>query len=623
MKNFDLDYMQQNGEMKKTLSRKEYDEQMALKFKAMEQDRHEELSAKAKEEFAGKTEEEKQQTMNEITGEENVQKKPLTYELVNAVKQHKDITLYAIASTGLEVKEKRQAMRTAEGMKEKIIAKDEPTFFKAETYTYNGEKYIPKDSIALFMKASEEVVRRALEQAKNGGYDVFENAEFDLPAYLNGENVHSKEEASEMIGKYLTEHPGVTLYYGVFHENMLRENGYPISEEAIDLNQIMREQGTYGTASLPNCVNKIVGITNKEDKMELKSTSEKLIANVVCINQILSENMDHAPKFMVQEEALDKFSDPHKAALLEANEKVSIEVMSRRRRVNNMEQKREMLRNREGMPERRTLGGSEVPFARRRRAEVQAEAQNRTEEEKEISAADLRAMSPDILGQIDMAMKEQKDMAQKENIVNNNAAENDMQSFFESEPVKSKPVKAAGRKEDAPQKTADVLNAIPEHNISGLLQALETQNKLLAERNILSMKQNEIEQNKIAEMQKQTELMEQQAKNMEKMLALMDNLTKIYSERDVSRLKVEEPVKHEEARQQSMQRSNGQMQFVRRTPRQPIRTAQDARENKLGGSMSELISGIENPQAEDLDLTKGNVQKNFHRQKEDDELTNP
>ena len=66
MKNFNASYMQENGTAKKTLSRKEYDEQLALRFAAAEEKRHEEASAKAKAEFAAKSEEEQQKTMNEF-----------------------------------------------------------------------------------------------------------------------------------------------------------------------------------------------------------------------------------------------------------------------------------------------------------------------------------------------------------------------------------------------------------------------------------------------------------------------------------------------------------------------------------------------------------------------------
>jgi hypothetical protein len=356
MKNFNVDHMQENGTAKKTLSRKEYDEQLKMRFAAMEDEKHEKLSAQAKEEFEQKTEAEKQEFMNTINDVEN---KPLTYDLIKALEEHKDLTFYCLATTGLNTADKKKTIKNGNGYEERFIQKDEPTYFMAETYHYDERQkaYVPSDSIAVFIEASKEVVDRAIEQANAGGYDVFANADFNLDDYLAGKNVKTKDEAKAAIGEYFDKaSSGIVLCYGEFHDNMLRGNDFPIPEDSLDLNRVMGEQGTFGTASLGKCVNQILK-TDKTNALDLFSTTEKLAADVICLNKIASLEMDEPVKIQVREELIDKFSDKDRELILGADESVRLTVKPRirQRRPMGPDNMRERLHRRDmghNIPER-------------------------------------------------------------------------------------------------------------------------------------------------------------------------------------------------------------------------------------------------------------------------------
>lgn len=347
MKNFNASYMQENGTAKKTLSRKEYDEQLALRFAAAEEKRHEEASAKAKAEFAAKSEEEQQKTMNEFADVEN---KPITKRLAEGYARHEDITFFAVATTGLNTEDKTKAVKKADGQLDRIlIPKDEPTLFKAETYTYNEAKgaYTVSDSISIFIEATDTVVQRAIQAAQDGGYDVFANADFVLEDYLAGNDVLPKDDARAQIANYLNKQSGMIVCYGAFHESILKSNAFPTAEGSLDLNRAMVEQAKFGRASLVSCFNQILK-KEKDDKLELASTTEKLIADAVCLNYLMSDFGKTVP-FLANEESLSKFSDKDRQVLGDADESVRIVAEERRRARSRAEmaEARRRLRDRE------------------------------------------------------------------------------------------------------------------------------------------------------------------------------------------------------------------------------------------------------------------------------------
>ena len=360
MKNFNASYMQENGTAKKTLSRKEYDEQLALRFAAAEEKRHEEASAKAKAEFAAKSEEEQQKTMNEFADVEN---KPITKRLAEGYARHEDITFFAVATTGLNTEDKTKAVKKADGQLDRmLIPKDEPTLFKAETYTYNEAKgaYTVSDSISIFIEATDTVVQRAIQAAQDGGYDVFANADFVLEDYLAGNDVLPKDEARAQIANYLNKQSGMIVCYGAFHESILKSNAFPTAEGSLDLNRAMVEQAKFGRASLVSCFNQILK-KEKDDKLELASTTEKLIADAVCLNYLMSDFGKTVP-FLANEESLSKFSDKDRQVLGDADESVRIVAEERRRARTRAEmaEARRRLRDRE-----HEANQPDAPFSRR------------------------------------------------------------------------------------------------------------------------------------------------------------------------------------------------------------------------------------------------------------------
>ena len=574
MKNFDVTHMQENGIQKKTLSRKEYDEQLQLRFAAMEDEKHEQLSARAKEEFEQKTEEEKQEFMNEIN---DVQNKPLTYDLMKSIEEHKDITFFCIASTGLNTEDKEKAIKGKNGYEKKFIRKDEPTLFMAETYAYQDGLYVPKDSLSLFIEASKEVVDRAIQSAEAGGYDVFANADFNLPEYLAGKDVIVKEKAKEVIGSYFDKvSDGVVLCYGEFHENMLRGNDFPIPEDTIDLNRVMGEQGTFGTASLNKCVNQILH-TDKDTMLELKSTSEKLVADALCLNKIMSIELKKPAKFQVKEENIDKFSDKDRETLLSADADFGLEIKTkvrqrRPRTPDQVAQMKERIRSRGGEAPVRASRGSEAPLnhegeaptrvSRTARAE---EAVKEAPERPELPVPEVHEKMLSKSGFTRRHPKEERPAAtpaanKQESKKASVQSPEEWLDFFDSskdDVAVMATLNAGGvddffgdqdsgsrdeKKVEAPVMTAQNMQAMQASGFAMLANAILEQNKLLQERNELSMKQHELETSKYAEMQKQTELMERQSKQMEQLTVLMDNLTKVYSKSDVERMQVEKPV---------------------------------------------------------------------------------
>ena len=659
MKNFKAGYMQENGSAKKTLSRKEYDEQLQLKFAQMQEEKHEEASEKAKKEFAEKTDEEKQEFMNSLV---DVDKKPLTYEMMKAIEDHKDITFYAVASTGLNTEDKTKVVKGADGKAEKItIAKDEPTYFKAETYTYEKGAYVPKDSAAFFIEASKEVVDRALDNADK--YDVFANSDFIKEDYLAGKNVTGKEEAKTKIHEYFEKQNGVTISYGAFHENMLRGNDFPIPEESMDLNRIMAEQGKYGTASLNACTNQILG-ANGDNKLTLSSTSEKLVADVVCLMKLASEH-EKEIKFMIREESIDKFSDHDRETLFAADEKVRPDIMPRPRRERTPEERERLQRRLRGGREerevaprgfvrreprreeprreepvgfvRRTPVTEEKPrgFVRREQApSVQtppvqtppvqmSSEQIQPAEPVKTPVAEIPKKAPDIdktpiqdvhdelddfFSDQDMhvaiqAEKQAEQQAEKQVVLQKREEERLEEKRAEEQEKEQS--EEQSKEQEVSEKIAQTVTAA---GIEVLVKALVEQNKLLQERNELSMKSNEIEQIKVAELQKQTELMEQQAQQMAKLTLLMDNLTKLYSRPDAERLQVEEK-----------QRMPG--------PETRTENIQPASRNVPGGAMkgslSAIIKGVENPEAQEMDINAERRRIRPDRLKEDDDIGKP
>ncbi len=714
MKNFKANYMEENGTAKKTLSRKEYDEQMKLKFAAMEDEKHEQLSEKAKEEFANKSDEEKQKTMNEIIGEDNVEKKPLTYELMKAVEERRDLTFYVVSSTGLNTADKQKVIKGADGKAEKItIAKDEPTLFKAESYTFDKEKdaYVPKESAAWFIEASQDVVQRALDNADK--YDVFANADFDKDAYLSGKDVMSKEDAKAKIAEFFEKQEGLTIAYGAFHDNVLRGNDFPIPKESLDLNRVMVEQGKYGTASLGGCVNQIIGAQN-ENKLALASSTEKLIADIVCVMKLASEK-EKDVKFLIDEKNVDKFSDKDRETLFAADEKLRPEIMPRPRRERTPEQNERLqrrLRNgrteadreESGMPRgfvrreprreeaepargfvrrqpkiEENIETKEAPahrgFVRReppKTAEVKSEEKETVKKDvvlpsepvnkerpvaKQVVSADtasLRDIQDDlndffsdqdeknkdtkeefVKQQADQSNEQQKTVLEKQQIefVKQQADQSNerQKAVLEKQQIeaqKAEVQRAAQQKAEeqevleekrteeerrvAEEQQKDPITAVMEGvSMAALVKAVMEQNKLLQERNELSMKSNEIEEQKIAEMQKQSELMEQQALYMKKLTTLMDNLTKLYSIKDVEQLRVE-PDRPKET----------EIPERRRMPSRRVVAEDRDAQTGVRGKLDQVFKGVENPEAEDMNVEapKPNLRG---RIKDDDDIGKP
>ena len=661
MKNFKAGYMQENGSAKKTLSRKEYDEQLQLKFAQMQEEKHEEASEKAKKEFAEKTDEEKQEFMNSLV---DVEKKPLTYEMMKAIEDHKDITFYAVASTGLNTEDKTKVVKGADGKAEKItIAKDEPTYFKAETYTYNDERgaYIPKDAAAFFIEASKEVVDRALDNADK--YDVFANSDFVKEDYLAGKNVTGKEEAKAKIHEYFEKQNGVTISYGAFHENMLRGNDFPIPEESMDLNRVMAEQGKYGTASLNACTNQILG-ANGDNKLTLSSTSEKLVADVVCLMKLASEH-EKEIKFMIREESIDKFSDHDRETLFAADEKVRPDIMPRPRRERTPEERERLQRRLRGGREEREVAPRgfvrreprrEEPVGFVRRTPVEQETKPRgfvyreperqalqTSQEPSVQASsvqvppvqksseqiqptekavetpksvetsniqDVRDELDDFFSDQDMHAAIQAQQAEKQEAQQEAVLQKREEKRLEeqrAEEQKNEQHEEQSKEQEVSEKIAQTVTAA---GLEVLVKALVEQNKLLQERNELSMKSNEIEQVKVAELQKQTELMEQQAQQMAKLTLLMDNLTKLYSKSDAERLQVEE--------KQIIHKMSG---TEMRADIQPA--SRNVPGGAMKGSLSAIIKGVENPEAQEMDINAERRRIRPDRLKEDDDIGKP
>ncbi len=650
MKNFSVEHMEANGSSKKTEERKKTDEQLQMKFAAMEDERHEKLSAEAKAEFEKKTDAEKQEFMNSINDVEN---KPLTYDVVQALKEHKDITFYCIASTGLNTEDKTKTIKGANGYEKRHIIKDEPTLFKADTYTFDADKgaYMPKDSVSVFIEASKEVVDRAIQSAEAGGYDVFANADFNLPEYLAGRDVKSKDDAKAIIAKCFENASGIVLCYGEFHENMLRGNDFPIPADSIDLNRVMGEQGTFGTASLNKCINQILK-TTKDNALELKSTSEKLIADVICLNKIASLEMDEPVKFLVNEEVIDKFSDKDRGTILD-NEENNIEVMPRMRRRAAMGADRESIRTRrvrEGVDDARE-SSRHIP-SKERTADNNDKSSESTPNGfvRRVPKGDAKLSKPaktqlpegyqpanpfsffDTVEETDIpeisteeieaviSEKAEKAETEKTNKTPEKDFVDDFDDFFsdqiaeqkkETKPKTKKEaktvetVKTGSDASSEPQSKDEIV--MPELNLSRenkealqsaglnfLIQAIMQQNELLKERNTLSMKQNEIESQKVAEMQRQSELIEQQTKQMEKLTMLMDNLTKVYSRADVENLRMDAPIvpKTEPAVQAMPLRQAGPMPMRQRTPgasfvrRTPRESVAEEREGSIERQMA-------------------------------------
>lgn len=691
MKNFKANYMEENGTAKKTLSRKEYDEQMKLKFAAMEDEKHEQLSEKAKEEFANKSDEEKQKTMNEIIGEDNVEKKPLTYELMKAVEERRDLTFYVVSSTGLNTADKQKVIKGADGKAEKItIAKDEPTLFKAESYIFDKEKdaYVPKESAAWFIEASQDVVQRALDNADK--YDVFANADFDKDAYLSGKDVMSKEDAKAKIAEFFEKQEGLTIAYGAFHDNILRGNDFPIPKESLDLNRVMVEQGKYGTASLGGCVNQIIGAQN-ENKLALASSTEKLIADIVCVMKLASEK-EKDVKFLIDEKNVDKFSDKDRETLFAADEKLRPEIMPRPRRERTPEQnerlqrrlrngRTEVDREESGMPRgfvrreprreeaepargfvrrqpkvEENVETKEAPahrgFVRReppKTAEVKAEEKETVKKDvvlpsepvnkerpvvKQVVSADTASLQDiqddlnDFFSDQDEKNKDTKEESAKQQADQSNEQQKAVLEKQQIEAQKAEVQRAAQQKAEeqkvleekraeeerraAKEQQKDPIAAVMEGaSMAALVKAVMEQNKLLQERNELSMKSNEIEEQKIAEMQKQSELMEQQALYMKKLTALMDNLTKLYSIKDVEQLRVE-PDRPKET----------EIPERRRMPSRRVVAEDRDAQTGVRGKLDQVFKGVENPEAEDMNVEapKPNLRG---RIKDDDDIGKP
>ena len=664
MKNFKAGYMQENGSAKKTLSRKEYDEQLQLKFAQMQEEKHEEASERAKKEFAEKTDEEKQEFMNSLV---DVEKKPLTYEMMKAIEDHKDITFYAVASTGLNTEDKTKVVKGADGKAEKItIAKDEPTYFKAETYTYDDERkaYVPKDAAAFFIEASKEVVDRALDNADK--YDVFANSDFIKEDYLAGKNVTGKEEAKAKIHEYFEKQNGVTISYGAFHENMLRGNDFPIPEESMDLNRVMAEQGKYGTASLNACTNQILG-ANGDNKLTLSSTSEKLVADVVCLMKLASEH-EKEIKFMIREESIDKFSDHDRETLFAADEKVRPDIMPRPRRERTPEERERLQRRLRGGREEREVAPrgfvrreprreeprheEPVGFVRRTPVEkteekprgfVYREPERQTPQTSSVqepsvqtssvqmsseqiqpkavetpksvetsNIQDVRDELDDFFSDQDMhaAIQAEKQQAEKQEAVLQKREEKHLEERREEEQRAEKQREEEQHKEEQ-EVSEKIAQTVTTAGIEVLVKALVEQNKLLQERNELSMKSNEIEQIKVAELQKQTELMEQQAQQMAKLTLLMDNLTKLYSRSDAERLQVEE--------KQIIHRMSGSE--MREENIHPV--SRNVPGGAMKGSLSAIIKGVENPEAQEMDINAERRRIRPDRLKEDDDIGKP
>lgn len=559
MKNFNMDYMQENGTAKKTLSRKEYDEQLALKFAAAAQERHEEASRRAKEDFAQKSDEEKQKTMDEFA---DVANKPITKQIVDGYMNHVDITFFAVASTGLNTEDKNTTIKNRESgqLEGRIIPKDNPTLFKADTYTFDEKKeaYVPSDSIAIFIEANEVAVQRAIQAAKDGGYDVFANSDFVLEEYLAGNDVVPADEAKKQIATYFGKQAGMVMSYGVFHEKMLQGNNFPTPEGTIDLNRAMVEQSKYGTASLVACTNKVLG-TDKENKLALSSTTEKLVADIVCLNELMSSYLK-PEKFYVKEENLSKFSDKDRQALGDADEKVRI-VAEERRRVRSreeMEEARKRLRsglrdakrsvNNEERPSRQRASAADreaqptevpVPAVEAPVAE-ELNAKEAIQEAKEAAAQSLIDAVPDINEPVAIAetVQEVPEEAKKE-IPEAEAAVQEQSPAVADAADVTIPDAVQEEKEIPAEEPVKKESATEASGLEALVKVISEQNKLLAKQNEIALAQAGYEKDKVAEIQKQTLLMEQQTAHMEQLTILMDNLTKVYSMKDIENLRTD------------------------------------------------------------------------------------